>query len=121
MIRRTRSAAERGPDDIVDDYLANRFGAGLEQVLLDGVNGHVTAGTAGVVTITAQRTTRWPYSDGGVTEYFEGKLTIEGVAYGFRCETYSVPDAYVGRFLTNVAQFEPIEWSAGMVVEATRA
>jgi hypothetical protein len=104
--------AERQADDIIDAYLANQFGVGLERVLLDGIEGRVTAAIAGVVTIEAKQTGRWPYADGGLAEFYEGTLTLQGVAYSFRCDAYSMPDAYVHRFLTNVGHFEPVEWTA---------
>jgi len=104
--------AERQADDIIDTYLASQFGVGLERVLLDGIEGRVTAAVAGVVTIEAKQTGRWPYADGGLAEFYQGTLIVQGVAYRFRADTYSIPGAYVHRFLTNVGQFEPVEWTA---------
>jgi hypothetical protein len=104
--------AERQADDIIDAYLASQFGVGLERVLLDGIEGHVTAAVVGAVTIEACQTGRWPYADGGLAEFYAGVLTLQGVAYNFRADTYSIPGAYVHRFLTNVSEFEAIDWTA---------
>jgi hypothetical protein len=60
------------------------------------------------VTVKARRVERWPYADGGLAEHCDGTLTLLGVAYSFRCCAYSVPDAYVGRCLTEVSASEPI-------------
>jgi len=111
---RPKRAAGDGlrPDDIVDAYLTARFGVGLESVLLDGIEGRITAAVAGIVTVEARQTGRWPYADGGLAEFYAGTLTLQGVAYSFRCDSYSMPGAYVGRILTHVSQFEPIEWTA---------
>jgi hypothetical protein len=43
------------------------------------------------------------------------------MAYGFRCSAYSVPAAYVGRILTNVERFEPVEWTVSAQVGNPRA
>lgn len=112
MIPDPNPPALRRADDIVDAYLAQHFHVGLEDVLLAGITGQLPAAVAGAVTIEAQLASRWPYGDGGLAEHFEGTFTLQGVAYAFRCCAYSVPDAFVARFLTEVSYFEPIEWSA---------
>jgi len=112
-----RAAGERRrPDDIVDAYLTAQFGVGLEEVLLEATYGKVPPQLAGAVTSTAEKVGHRWYSDGGLAEYFDGTLTILGVAYAFKCEAYSVPEAYVHRLLTNVSIFEPVEWTAGIRV-----
>jgi hypothetical protein len=50
-------------------------------------------------------TAAWP-------KFYAGVLTLQGVAYSFRCDTYSMRGAYVHRFLTNISEFEPVEWTA---------
>ena len=117
MIPEPKPPAVRRADDIVDAYLAQHFNIGLEDVLLGGINGELPAAVAGAVTIEAKLASRWPYGDGGVAEHFSGTFTLQGVAYAFRCCAYSVPASYVGRFLTEVSAFEPVEWSTAMRID----
>ena len=112
MPRSSQPPAERRADDILDAYLSERFGVGLETVLLDIVCRRTTPQVAGVVTSMVTDHSPSPHSDGGLDEMFEGTLSIEGITYQFRCSAYSVPDAFVGRFLTNIDRFEPVEWQA---------
>lgn len=112
MIRPNSSLDSTRADDAIDAYLAEMFGVGLERLLLDGVQGSVPAVVAGIATVEARPVARCPHGDGGLTEHFEGTLTLQGVSYGFRCETWSMPQAYVHRFLTNIDRFELIEWTA---------
>jgi hypothetical protein len=118
MLRSSSPPTERRPDDIVDAYLDQQFGVGLEQVLLHAIEGQPTAAIAGVATIEAKLVGRWPYSDGGLAEFFEGTLVLQGVSYSFRCTTYSIPTAYVRRFLTSVDRFEPVEWEIAATFDA---
>ena len=113
MPRPERAAGNsRRPDDIVDAYLAAHYGVGLEQVLLDATYDKQAPSLAGVVTTKAEKVGHRWYADGGLAEYFEGTLTLHGVAYAFKCEAYSVPEAYVHRLLTNVSAFDPVGWTA---------
>ena len=47
MLRSTRRPGDRQAGDILDAYLAARFGVGLEQVLLDGAHGTTPPAVAG--------------------------------------------------------------------------
>jgi len=110
--RNLRPAGEGRADDLVDDYLAERFGIGLEAVLLDAIEQRPTAATAGTVSVTIESGSRSPHYDGGLSESFIGSVEVAGMSYSFHAETYSVPDAYVRRFLVNLWRFEPMEWQA---------
>ena len=112
MTRSPKPPAERRADDILDAYLSERFGIGLETVLLDIVCGYKTPQVACVVSSEVTNCSPWPHSDGGLDEMFDGTLSLEGITYRFRCSAYSIPSAYVGRFLTDIAEFEPVEWQA---------
>jgi hypothetical protein len=113
MPRPKRAAGDsRRPDDIVDAYLAAQYGVGLEQVLLDATYGNQVPALAGAVTTQAQKVGHRWYADSGLAENFEGTLTLLSVAYAFKCEAYSVPEAYVHRLLTNVSAFDPVDWIA---------
>ena len=107
-----KSPGRAGHDDVVDAYLSDRFNVGLEQVLLDATKGRVPPQLVGHVTADLKPDGDWLYSDGGLSEFFEGDFVVAGVTYRVRVETWSRPAAYVAPFLTNVAKFEPVEWTA---------
>ena len=100
--------------DVVDSYLASRYRTGLEQVLLDATGGRVTPTVAAVVDVTSERFETWRHPDGGVSEGYEGTLTVQGVVYRFRCWLYL--DADGSRFLTDLSEFVPFAWHASIRV-----
>jgi hypothetical protein len=98
------------PSDVVDSYLASRYRTGLEQVLLDATGGYVTPAVAAVVDVAAERFETRRHPDGGVSEGYEGTLTVQGVAYQYRCWVYLDFDG--SRCLSDLSEFSPIGWQA---------
>jgi len=119
MVTSSKPPAPRRADDIVDAYLDQRFGVGLEQVLLDATAGRLTAGLAGVVTFEVRHLSRWPYADRGAADFYAGKLVVDGVHYAFRAQTYC--EEYGPRFLQAVDEFEVEGWTADIRISNARA
>jgi hypothetical protein len=72
---------------------------------------------ADAVHYTSKRIDRCVDEDGGVSEMFEGTLTVEGIESRFRCATFV--DRAGGRFVSDVGEFVPVEWRARLVVPNT--
>jgi hypothetical protein len=100
--------------DAVDTYLLQTYRLGLEQVLSDITAGRLPIYLADAVQYAAKRIDRSVDEDGGVSEMFEGTLTVEGIEYRFRCATFV--DRAGGRFVSDVGEFVPVEWRARLVV-----
>jgi hypothetical protein len=94
--------------DAADDFLmANHVG--LEEVLCDGCNtSRVSAAQERVVQIMPRMTRSIREDDGGVSQTHEGTLAIAGVWYRFICHVFV--DRGGERFLSNVSEFEAVEW-----------
>jgi hypothetical protein len=108
-----RSDGQRGTTmnafDSADEYLMANHGLGLEEVMCDGCYaGRVGAALERVVQITPRQTRSIREDDGGVSQTYEGTLAIAGVWYRFVCHVFV--DRGGERFLSNVSEFEAVEW-----------
>src|SRR5215469_8202389 len=93
----------------VDDFLAAAYRTGLEEVLCDGcLTGRVRVFLADVASIAATMVQSERDDDGGLSAAYEGTLTIEGIAYRFRCRVFIDPGG--DRFLSDVSEFRAIDW-----------
>jgi hypothetical protein len=100
--------------DAVDTYLAQTYRIGLEEVLAEITAGQLPIYLADAVDYTSKRIDRCVDEDGGVSEMFEGMLTVEGIEARFRCATFV--DRAGGRFVSDLGEFVPVEWLARLVV-----
>ena len=104
------------PSEAADAYLSVRFNVGLEQVLLDVIDGYPSTAMAAVTDIASDRFDTRRHADGGVSEGYAGQLTIQGVAYAWRAWVYRDGDGC--RFLSDLSEFVPIDWQAGIRIAA---
>jgi hypothetical protein len=95
--------------DAADDFLMANHRVGLEEVLCDGCYaGRVGAALERAVQIMPRLTRSVREDDGGVSQTYEGTLAIAGVRYRFICHVFV--DRGGERFLSNVSEFEAVEW-----------
>jgi hypothetical protein len=99
---------QQDASDVVDAYLTNGWGIGLEQVLAEATMGLVSLHLADAVRIRAERVGAFTHGDGGTSELHQGSLTVEGVTYRFRCTVFI--DTGGLRYVENVAEFRPLMW-----------
>jgi hypothetical protein len=101
--------------DRVDDFLAASHRIGLEEVLSDGcLTGRVRVFLADVASIAPTMVQSERDDDGGLSATYEGTLTVEGVAYRFRCHVFI--DRGGDRFLSDVSEFRAVEWQTRIAV-----
>src|SRR5437879_8380630 len=105
-----RGSGSMSAEDAVNEFLANAYGLSLEEVLYDAAAGKVRLAIADIVKVTAERVDLWREDDGGVSEIIRGTLTVEGVAYRYRCSIFT--DRGGAQFLTSIAEFVPTRWQA---------
>jgi hypothetical protein len=98
----------------IDSYLTSRFGIGLERVLLDASAGYTDPSLAGSVRTACDPVGAFTYEDGGVSELYQGVLTLEGVTYRYRCAVFT--DSGGARFLETLGEVEAVRWEVGLVV-----
>jgi hypothetical protein len=98
----------------VDAYLSNRFGIGLERLLADATLGRRPPALARSVEIACDPVGAYAYADGGVSELYQGLLTIEGVTYRFRCAVFT--DAGAARFVESVGELETVSWGVRLAL-----
>src|SRR5208282_4764808 len=92
--------------DVVNDYLYAVGQIDLERVLCEGcVSGRVPLIVAEYANIRPELTHRVVEDDGGVSETYQGMLTIVGVTYRFICHLFIDTDACY--FVSDVGVFEP--------------
>lgn len=101
-------------DDVVERFLVEKYGVGLEQVLLDGIGGAVPPQVAGAVQVLARERAHFLYADRGMAFHYEGALTLEGVEYRFRAWVFQDLDG--ARVLTDIGEFEPHVSATRMVI-----
>jgi hypothetical protein len=98
---------------IVHDYLFARYRVALEDLL--------AYGSAGVLSLALEHAGvrvrsgclhRERHDDGGLSEVHEGTLSLAGAAYAFRIGVFT--DADGDRFLSDLLDFKPLGWSAGL-------
>jgi hypothetical protein len=95
----------------VDDFLAANYRTGLEEALCDGcLTGRLGIVLADVAMITPVLVRSEREDDGGLCATYDGTLTVQGVAYHFRCHVFV--DRGGARFLSDVSEFEPVDWQA---------
>jgi len=99
----------------VDGYLYLLGRTGLEQALCEGcLSGRLPEAVAGVASIEPELIHRAMEDDGGTSESYRGTLTVAMVRYNFEVELFADPDG--SYFVSNIRQFAPVEWSAGVRV-----
>jgi hypothetical protein len=100
--------------DAIDAYMIARFGISLERVLSDATLGVVNLAINGSVKVACDPIGALPYKDGGVSEAYQGSLTIEGVTYRLRFVTFT--DAGGARFIERIGELEAVRWDVRLVV-----
>jgi hypothetical protein len=100
------------PSDAADAYLTARFNTGLEQALLDITGGYPSTVSAALTDVSFERFDVRHHPDGGVSEGYAGRLTLQDVAYIWRAWTYRNTDG--SRFMTDLSEFSPVSWQAGI-------
>jgi hypothetical protein len=98
----------------IDSYLTSRFGIRLERVLLDASAGVADPALAGSVRTACDPVGAFAYEDGGISELYQGVLTLEGVTYRYRCAVFT--DAGGARFIEDLGELEAVRWEVGLVV-----
>ena len=111
---RTGADMQQDASDVVDAYLTNGWGIGLEQVLAEATMGLVSLHIADAVRIQADRVGAFTHGDGGTSELHQGSLTLEGVTYRFRCTVFI--DADGNRFISDITEFVPVGWQTRLTV-----
>jgi hypothetical protein len=99
---------------IVDAYLRTRFATDLEQLLLEAASGDGAASFGEGVAASCDPAGTEVFDDGGMVDHYEGRLTIEGVAYRFRCSVFTEGGGV--RFVESLPEFEPVDWGTTLVV-----
>jgi hypothetical protein len=96
----------------VDDYLAEHHRIGLEEVLCYGCyTGRLPVILADVAKLAVRPLYRHvDEGDRGMALSYEGVLTVNGLAYRFRCSIFG--DRGGERFLSDVADFAPVTESS---------
>ncbi|HUZ71634.1 MAG TPA: hypothetical protein VMU87_01500 [Stellaceae bacterium] len=95
----------------LDNYLLTRFGISFERAIADATAGVVSLRLARSVQIVCDPVARYAYPDGpdgGVSEQYQGVLTVEGVAYRFRCSVFE--DAGGTRYVESIGEIAAIGW-----------
>jgi hypothetical protein len=104
----------RDDSEPIDSYLTSRFGIGLERVLLDASAGIADPVLAGSVRTACDPVGAFSYEDGGVSELYQGVLTVQGVTYRYRCAVFT--DTGGARFLEDLGEIEAVRWEVGLVM-----
>jgi hypothetical protein len=99
----------------VDEFLAANYRIGLEEALCGGcLAGRLVITLADVATIAPRLVKSTAEDDGGANYTYEGTLTVSDVSYRFRCHIFLDRGGLC--FLSDIAQFEAIEWRARLAV-----
>lgn len=99
----------------VHDLLTARFGVGLEEVLCDGcLLGRLTVLLADLGKIVPRLLHSETEDDGGEYATYAGIFMLQDIWYRFRCHIFV--DASGQRFLTDIEQFEAIEWQVRLAM-----
>jgi hypothetical protein len=102
------------PSDAADAYLTSRFNTGLEQVLLDLIDGYPSPARTALTGVDAECFDTRRHPDGSVSEGYAGRLVLQGVAYSWRAWIYR--DIGGARFLSDLSEFSPLDWRAAIRV-----
>ena len=101
--------------DTVDTYLLTNHRIGLEEVLCDGcLLGRMSVVLDGVATIRPRLLHSETDDDGGAAFTYEGMFDVTGVRYRFRCRVFVDHGGH--HFLSDIAEFEAVEWQARLAV-----
>ncbi len=99
----------------VDEFLTQRYGVGLEEVLCEGcLMGRVGSGAGEATKVIPRLIRSQREEDGGEACEFEGVLILQGVWYRFSCHLFR--DRGGLSFLSDISQFEAIEWQLKLAV-----
>ena len=102
--------------ETLNAYLEARFGISLERALADATSDVFTFAMHGSVEIACDPVGRFAYPDGGVSEQYQGIISVEGVIYRFRCSTFT--DASGARYVESIGELEVVRWGVRLVVSA---
>jgi hypothetical protein len=103
--------------DKVDEFLVANYRRHLEDVLCDGcLIGRLSTQFGDRARLMARLIRSTREEDGGLANAYEGILVLDGIWYRFACHVFV--DDGGQRFLSDVSQFEAVQWQAGMKVPA---
>jgi hypothetical protein len=87
---------------------------GLEEVLAGIAIGRLPIFLADAVQFTARCADRDVDDDGGISEQYDGTLSVGGIVHGFACSVFT--DRSGARCVSDIRRFEPIEWRARVAI-----
>ena len=103
--------------ETVDEFLVAQYRRHLEDVLCDGcLIGRLSPLFGERARIMPRLIRTVTEEDGGQSNAYEGILVLDGVWYRFACHVFL--DRGGQRFLSDVSQFEAVEWQAQVKVPA---
>ena len=103
--------------DKVDEFLVAQYHRHLEDVLCDGcLIGRLSTALGERSRIMPRLTRSIVEEDGGLANAYEGILVLDGIWYRFACQVFV--DDGGQRFLSDISQFEAVQWQAGMKIPA---
>ena len=103
--------------ETVDEFLVASYHRNLEDVLCDGcLIGRLSTQFGDRARLMARLLRSTREEDGGLSNAYEGILVLDGIWYRFACQLFV--DQGGQRFLSDVSQFEAVQWQAGMKVPA---
>lgn len=101
--------------DAVDDFLAAIYRTRVKGALSDGcVTERVSALLADVAQIRPRLVRSTTEDNSRVAQIYDGVLPVAGVWYRFCCHVFA--DRGGERFLSDVSEFEPVEWQARLAM-----
>ena len=103
--------------DEVDEFLVAKYRRHLEDVLCDGcLIGRLSSALGERARIMPRLTRSTAEEDGGLAQSYEGILVLDDVWYRFACQLFV--DRGGQRFLSDITQFDAIEWQAELKIPA---
>ncbi len=103
--------------DKVDEFLVANYHRHLEDVLCDGcLIGRLSTQFGERARLMARLIRSTREEDGGLANAYEGILVLDGLWYRFACQVFI--DHGGQRFLSDVSQFEAVQWQAEVKVPA---
>lgn len=103
--------------DKVDEFLVAHYRRHLEDVLCDGcLVGRLSPQLGEQARLMARLIRSTREEDGGLANAYEGILVLDGIWYRFACQVFI--DQGGQRFLSDVSQFEAVQWRAEVKVPA---
>ena len=98
----------------LDAYLFGRFGVTVERLLADATAGGIDRALTRAIAVVCDPVGSFVYEDGGLSEQYQGLLSVEGVTYRFRCSVFT--DGGGARFLEGIEELEPLRWEARLAL-----